>query len=484
MASLPSSRKSPETTEQISFRALPSVARLLENPVVQAALERLPRRVVVEALRAELENARRLLSGNDRPLLSHQELIARAIRRAEQRQRPSLRPAINATGVILHTGLGRSVLSEAAARAIAEVAGRHSVLEIEPETGKRGSRQSHIQSLLCDLTGAESALVVNNNAGATFLAVTALASGREVIISRGELVEIGGSFRMPDIIRASGAMLIEVGTTNRTRIRDYEAAITERTGLLLRCHPSNFRILGFTEETRAQELVQLGRTQGLPVMDDLGSGAILDLSVFGTGPTTTLREAVASGCDVITASGDKLLGGPQAGLILGKRKVIEQIAHHPLARALRCDKLTLAALEATLRLYLDEETARREIPTLRYLSRSYEQLEGMAGRLLEAIAEVAGSVFGLETVAEQSQVGGGSLPGEDLPTCCVRVRPTGSGLSVEDMAACLRRYAPAIFARIKDQALLLDPRTLEEEEFAEIAGAFGSIAQKQDGQEA
>jgi len=455
-------------------RALPSVGRLLEHPAIVEALRQTPRAVLVEALRAEIADARQRAHQGD-TVPSDSDFVERALARAEHAARPSLRRAINATGVVLHTGLGRAVLSEAAQRATTEVAAGHSTLEIDVETGRRGSRQEHVRSLLGELTGSESALVVNNNAGAVFLSVTALAQGREVILSRGELIEIGGSFRMPDIIRASGATLVEVGTTNRTRLRDYAEAITERTGLLLRCHPSNFKIVGFTEEAPAADLARLGRERGIPVMDDLGSGAILDTSVFGTGPTTTLRAAVESGCDIVTASGDKLLGGPQAGLILGRREFVERIARHPLARALRVDKLTLAALEATLKLYRDPERARQEIPTLRYLSRTQEELRAMANDLQQRIQAAVENGLRVELVDEHSQVGGGSLPGENLPTVCVRLCPPEGGLSEEGLAARLRANEPPIFARLKEGALLLDPRTLEQEEFEKITEAVKRI---------
>ncbi len=454
-------------------RSLPSVGRLLSLPAAAEALGRLPRPVLTEALRAVLESAREeVAAGRESP--SESDLLVQGVSEAERSEQPSLRRAINATGVVLHTGLGRAVLSDAARRAVAEVAGGHSTLEIDSESGRRGSRQDHVRSLLRELSAAESALVLNNNAGAVFLSVAALAAGREVVISRGELVEIGGSFRMPDIIRASGAALVEVGATNRTRLRDYEEAITERTGLLLRCHPSNFKMVGFTEEVPATDLARLGRERGIPVMDDLGSGAILDTAAMGAGPTTTLRAAVSSGCDIVTASGDKLLGGPQSGLILGRKELVERIARHPLARALRVDKLTLAALEATLRLYRSPERAIEEIPTLRYLSRPPSVLRAMAEELRGALCAAIGGTCEIDLVPGASQVGGGSLPGEDLPTTCVRILPP-AGDSAERIAAALRGNHPPVFARIKEGAVLLDPRTLEPEEFADIAGAARSV---------
>jgi L-seryl-tRNA(Ser) seleniumtransferase len=460
-----------DTERAAQTRRLPAIGKLLENRSVTEALSRLPRSVVLDALREELATARSKLNGIT---LSDDEIVERALFRADRANRPSLRRAINATGVVLHTGLGRAMLSQAAVDALLEVASGHSLVEIDAETGRRGSRQLHVAGLLAELTGAEAAHVVNNNAGATFLSVTSMAAGKEVILSRGELVEIGGSFRIPDIIGQSGATLVEVGTTNRTRLTDYEEAITERTGLILRCHPSNFKIVGFTEAVAASDLARLGQQHGIPVMDDLGSGAILDPAQFGVTATPTLRQAVRSGVDVVTASGDKLLGGPQAGIILGKKEFVSRIAKHPLARALRMDKLTLAALEATLRLYRDPERAVREIPTLRYLSRTREELWISANGLKSLIEQNQPGVWRIDLVDEQSQVGGGSLPGEDLPTVCVSLRPS-DGRAVEQVAQALRLHEPAVFARIKGDALLLDPRTLEEVDLEVISKALGTV---------
>ena len=392
-------------------------------------------------------------------------ISAAAAQEAYRRMEPSLRRAINATGIVLHTGLGRARLADSARDALIEVAGAHSTLEIDMETGRRGSRQDRVRSILCEMTGAEDAAVVNNCAGAVFLAVSALAAGKEVIISRGELVEIGGAFRMPDIIRASGAVLVEVGTTNRTRLSDYRTAITDRTGLILRCYPSNFAIVGFTEAAPTAALAMLGREHGIPVMDDQGSGALLAPERFGLPVGKgSLHASVASGCDLVTASGDKLLGGPQAGIVLGRRAFVERIAAHPLSRALRVDKFTLTALEATLRLYRDPERALREIPTLRYLSRGLPELTALAETLRTGLAEALGERFIVTTLAERSQVGGGSLPGEDLPTTCVSLRAITGSPSPDEIAARLRRHTPPVFARIKSDAVLFDPRTVERDE--------------------
>lgn len=471
-----------ETTnkENNPLRRLPPVHRLLMDPAVREIEKRVPATLLTEAARSVLEEARAALTtGNGRTeeTPSETELAKRVVEEALRRAAPSLQPAINATGIVLHTGLGRARLSAAAQLAVQEVAAAHSVLEIERETGRRGSRRDHVRGLLCELTDAEDATVVNNCAGAVFLAVTTLAAGREVLISRGELVEIGGAFRMPDIIRASGATLVEVGTTNRTRLSDYAKAVTERTGLILRCHPSNFAIVGFTEEVPTANLVELGREHSLPVMDDQGSGALISPSELGIGGKKgSLKDSLTAGCDVVTASGDKLLGGPQAGLILGRREPIERIAKHPLARALRVDKLTLAALEATLRLYRDPSRALAEIPTLRYLTRTEPALRRLAQRLKQKLQMALPSDrFLLTLVPERSQVGGGSLPGEDLPTVCVALRACDGVPSPDEIAAHLRRHTPPVFARIKADTILFDPRTLEPEELGVIVQAISGL---------
>jgi L-seryl-tRNA(Ser) seleniumtransferase len=453
---------------------LPAVGKLLEHPRIIEALSAFPRSSVVDALRRVLTDLRATTNGTGTPGV--EEIVERAIALARSSSRQSLGRAINATGIVLHTGLGRAVLSAEAQSAVAAVAAGHSTLEVDTETGRRGSRQDHVAELLCELTGAESAFVVNNNAGATFLGVTALAAGREVILSRGEMVEIGGSFRMPDIIRASGAKMVEIGTTNRTRLVDYESAITESTGLLLRCHPSNFRVVGFTEEVGGSELAALGQRHRVPVMDDLGSGAIVDTALLGAGPTVTLRKAVASGCDLVTASGDKLLGGPQAGIILGKKAAVQRIAQHPLARAMRIDKLSLAALEATLRLYRDPDVALRSIPTLRYLGRRFDELTQLAQALHDLLKERVGERARINLVESFSQVGGGSLPGEDLPTICLSLVP--ASISVDTLAARLRANDPPVFGRIQSGALLLDPRTLDQAELPIVADAVATSLQE------
>jgi L-seryl-tRNA(Ser) seleniumtransferase len=370
---------------QALLRQIPKTDRVLAEPSASRLVERHGRAVVVEAIRRATDELRAsVLSGNGAASGNGDLLgpILEAVgRRVEQASRRSLRRAINATGIVLHTGLGRAVLSEAAAEAVYEVARSHSLLEVDPETGERDSRLSHIAGLIRELTAAEDALVVNNNAAAVFMTISALAGGKEVVISRGQLVEIGGSFRIPDVIRAAGARLVEVGATNKVHLRDYAAAITAETALLLRVHPSNFRIVGFTEEPSLPELVALGRERGIPVMDDLGSGALVDLTRYGLVAEPTVHASVQAGADIVTFSGDKLLGGTQAGLVIGKADLIARMTRHPLMRVLRVDKLTMAGIEATLRLYRDEATAMREVPTLAALTASRETLRARAERL-------------------------------------------------------------------------------------------------------
>ncbi len=462
-----------QTTEQLA--ALPAVHRLLKSPELAAAAQTVPAAVLTESAREVLDRIRRkaMADGHGASIPDESSLCAEVAREARRRMQPSLRRAINATGIVLHTGLGRARLADAARDAMIDVADAHSTLEIDSVTGRRGSRRDHVRSLLRELTGAEDAAVANNCAGAVFLAVSALAAGKEVVISRGELVEIGGAFRMPDIIRASGATLVEVGTTNRTRLSDYRAAITDRTGLILRCQPSNFAIVGFIEAASTRDLALLGRELGIPVMDDQGSGALLPPERFGLPASKgSLPESVASGCDVVTASGDKLLGGPQSGLILGKAEFVERIAAHPLSRALRVDKFTLAALEATLGLYRDPKLALREIPTLRYLLRPLTKLTALAEKLRTVLAAALGAGFAVTVLPERSQVGGGSLPGEDLATMCVSVRAIGGSPSPDEITARLRNHTPPVFARIKADAVLFDPRTLEPDEINVVAEAL------------
>ena len=391
---------------------------------------------------------------------------------SEYRKLASLRRAVNATGVIIHTGLGRAVLCERAVEALVAVAQGHSTLEIEVHSGKRGSRQEHVSGLLTNLTGAESALVVNNNAGAVFLAVNSLARNLDVVISRGQLIEIGGSFRMPDIIRHAGGKLVEVGTTNRTRILDYEAAVNADTGLILRCHPSNFKITGFTEETAIEDLAALGRENGVPVMDDVGSGALVDVSGFGLEYEPTVRDSVRAGADLVSFSGDKLLGASQAGILVGREELIRECRSNPLARALRIDKLTLAALEATLHVYRDGDPT-NDIPVLASICRPLPEIERQAQKLARAINALKIADLRACVTAVESQTGGGSLPGQNLESRAVALK--SETLSAEDLGERFRGNEPPIFGRIVQDAFVLDMRTVTPHEAQQIPGCVRSL---------
>jgi len=457
---------------QDMLRRLPAVEKLLNERSLKALQDSVPHSILVRAARTVLDGLRdEIRSGgipNDADL-STGSIAESTLDLALRLAAPSLRRAVNATGVILHTGLGRAVLPEAARKAIEEAAAGHSTLEIDIESGARGSRSHHYRRILSDLCGSESALGVNNNAGAVLLALNTLALGREVIVSRGQLVEIGGSFRLPEIMTRAGARLVEVGTTNRTRISDYEKALTDGTALILRVHPSNFRMVGFTQEASLEELVELGHRFCVPVMDDVGSGALVDMAQFGLSGEPVVQDSIRSGADIVAFSGDKLLGGPQSGLIVGKQELIDAMSANPLARALRLDKLAIAALEATLRLYLDPESVARDIPTLRAITRPLAEIESAARELKRRIDGFGLDGVTVEIVDGVSQVGGGSLPGEELPTRLVAL--ASSSFGPDEIAAGFRRNDPPIFGRVGDDRFLLDLRTVTDEELDEIASA-------------
>jgi len=399
---------------------------------------------------------------------SIEALAAQAAALAGALGRPGLRPVINATGVVVHTNLGRSLLSDAAQAAVAEAAARYSTLEIDLATGERGSRLNTVRELLRELTGAGDALAVNNNAAAVLLTLSTLAAGREVVVSRGELIEIGGSFRLPEIMARSGARLREVGTTNKTHPRDYEAAIGPDTALLLKVHRSNFVMQGFVAEVGLSELVAIGRSHGLPVVEDLGSGAVIDLSAR-IGPEPTARDSLAAGASIVMFSGDKLLGGPQAGILVGESELIRKLAGDPMTRALRLDKLSIAALEATLRAYLEPERAWAEIPTLRHLARPVDELERAAQSLAAKVGKAAPDLEA-SVVPTASRVGGGALPMAVLPSAAVALRPRAG--KVEALEAELRLGDPAILGRLEDDRLLLDVRTLVKGDEEEVVAAL------------
>jgi len=453
------------------LRKLPSVDRLLQVPGVAEAMAEYGRSLTTDAVRETLAEAREaVLAGEPCPAL--QKLAGEVRRRLARIVRPTLRPAINATGVIIHTNLGRAPLSEAARRAMVEAGTGYSNLEYDLQAGRRGSRYYHAEDLLCRLTGAEAALVVNNNAGAVLLALTALARGREVIISRGQLIEIGGGFRIPEVMAQSGARLVEVGTTNRTYVRDFEAAIGPATALLLHAHRSNFQITGFTTDVTLEELVALGRKYDLPVVNDLGSGTLLDTSAFGLAAEPTVQQSVAAGASLTTFSGDKLLGGPQGGIIVGQKALVERLRRHPLTRALRVDKTTLAGLQATLLHYLRGE-APEKIPVWQMIAMSLTDIRARA----EAwTAQLRAAGIPATVRQAHSTVGGGSLPGQTLPTTVVALEPD----SPNALAARLRSQEPPVIARIEEDRLLLDPRTVLPEEdqalLAAVRGAWGEGA--------
>jgi L-seryl-tRNA(Ser) seleniumtransferase len=447
----------------MSLRDLPSVDHLLQAATTAGVEGRFGRTLTLQALHETLDEARVLIRGGGQPP-DEATLIAEASCRLEAWLAPTLRPVINATGVILHTNLGRAPLSRAAIQAMLDVANGYSTLEYDLAAGKRGSRETHAEALLRRLLDAEAALVVNNNAAAVLLALTALAHGREVVIARSQLVEIGGGFRIPDVMKESGARLVEVGTTNRTHLRDFESALTERTALLLRAHHSNFRIVGFTTEPDLSEMVALARRHALPVVDDLGSGALLDTAAFGLAHEPTVQESLRCGAALVAFSGDKLLGGPQAGILVGARAQIDRLRRHPLARAVRPDKLCLAALAATLILYLRDE-ATREIPVWRMIAARPEDLRARA-------AAWAHGLRSGEVIQGRSTVGGGSLPEETLPTSLLALDTPQPNL----MAERLRLSASPVIARVEADRLVFDPRTvLPEEEQALLAGISAAL---------
>jgi L-seryl-tRNA(Ser) seleniumtransferase len=460
------------------LRQIPSVDELLRAPTLTPHLAPLSRTHAVEVIRRFLSAYReRLLTlplVELPPDLDAAGLERDAVHALSLAQRPSLTRVINATGVVIHTNLGRSPLSAAAREHILTAAAGYTNLEYDLEEGKRGSRQVHLEKLATELTGAEACLVVNNNAAGVFLALNALAAGREVIISRGQLVEIGGSFRMPDIMAASGAILREVGTTNKTYISDYEKAVTSQTAMLARVHPSNFRLLGFTKEVPLPDLVALGRRYGLLVMDDLGSGCLVDLSRYGLEREPTVQEAVASGADLVLFSGDKLLGGPQAGLILGKAEVVQRLKQHPLTRALRPDKLTLAGLEATLRLYLNEPEAVAGIPTLRLLTLPLAEVNRLAQRLARTIKRRWPGRFRVAVQDHVSRSGGGALPMVSIPSRALSLALPP--LAPHQLEERLRASTPPVIARLEHDRLLLDVRTILPEDYAPLLGVLANLA--------
>ncbi len=453
------------TAKEQLLRKIPSVDVLLEDPALRKSTEGVPRRLVVEAVREAVDRMRKALR-EETPAEKSEDAIRRKIvdqvvERIAAVARPHYRRVVNATGIILHTGLGRAVLPPKALRQIQEELSGYSVLQVSTETGKRSPRDERIEWLLKQLTGAEAATVVNNNAAATMIVLNTVAKGREVIVSRGQLVEIGGSFRLPDVMAASGAVMVEVGTTNKTHPRDYENAINENTAAILRVHPSNYKLIGFTSEVSLEELEAIAHAHDLVLIDDVGAGSLIDFSRFGFQKEPTLPDSVATGADLVTASADKLIGASQGGVILGRAELIKRIRQNPIARMVRVDKVTLAALEATLMLFLDEELAMREVPTLRMLCRELSEITEQAGRIAAALKKRA-SGASVSTTEGFSQMGSGSLPEQNLPTHLVVVEP--ETMSPDELGLALRRGDPPVFTRIQKDRLLIDCRTLQDGE--------------------
>lgn len=451
------------------FRHLPSVTKILDAPALVALRGDFASDALTEAVRTELDLLRAQLTQDPSlPIPSADQLATQAASRLRTTSAPRIRTVINATGVVLHTNLGRSPIAEEAARAAYDAARGYLNLELDLATGKRSSRQLNVRAGICALTGAESATAVNNCAAATVIVLRTLAQGKEVIVSRGQLIEIGGSFRIPDIMAVSGATLREVGTTNITRLADYENAIGPNTGLLMRVHTSNYRIRGFTKSVGIDELATLGKKHGVPVVDDAGSGAALDFAQFGLPGEPLVSEGIRVGADLVLFSGDKLLGGPQAGLIAGKASLIQAIERDPLMRAFRLDKMTLAALEATLRLYCDPVRALREVPTLRMLSTPLTELRERCERVVMRLRELPG-LKAVEVCDDVAYVGGGSLPDQALATVVIALTP--HTISEAEFATRLRAGTPAVVGRVQDEKLLLDLRTVfarQEDDLVEV----------------
>jgi L-seryl-tRNA(Ser) seleniumtransferase len=457
--------------ELTTARALPSVDAVLRTAMAGELCERFGRSAAVDAVRSAIDEAR--LGGEG---LDADGAAALALARLEAASAPRLKPVFNLTGTVLHTNLGRALLAEEAIEAAAQAMRSAVALEFDLDGGGRGERDEIVRGLLCELTGAEDATLVNNNAAAVLIVLNTLAKGRGAVVSRGELIEIGGAFRMPEIMSRAGCKLVEVGTTNRTHPRDYAGAIDARTGLLLKVHTSNYRIEGFTAAVSTSELAAIAGQAGVPLVEDLGSGTLVDLARYGLQPEPTVAQAVAAGADLVTFSGDKLLGGPQAGFIVGKKALIARINRNPLKRALRLDKIRLAAVEATLRLYRDPDRLVQRLPTLRALARPLAEIEASAQRLAGPLAARLGPAWRVEAAGCSSQVGSGAAPVETLPSAALAIRPAqaaGAGRALAGLAAALRALPVPVIGRIADQALVLDLRCLEDE--AGLLEAFAAL---------
>jgi len=463
--------------KQECLKKLPASGKLIHHAKMKELTALYSRDLVVKTIQKTIDEARNAILNSDSENLksinlSTEHIIGVITSRINKIYKPSMRHVINATGIILSTNLGRAPLSKSAQEALINTTKGYSPLAVNFDTGHRGDRDSHVQELLTLLTGAESATVANNNAAATMLILNSMAKGKEVLVSRGQLVEIGGDFQLVEVVHRSGSILVEVGSTNRTHLKNYKDAITENTGAILRVHQSNYRIIGFTEEVPLADLVLLGKEYNIPVIDDLGSGALFDLTKYGLPAEPLVAESIETGADVVCFSGDKLLSGPQAGIIIGKKKYIQMIKKNPLARMLRVCKLTVTALEATLRLYLNEDTIAETNPTLRILTRPLNELEETAKTLTDRLSKSLEGKAVVQVIDGYSQVGGGSLPAENIPTKLLSIKPLHN--PVDTLGKNLRKSDPPVFTRIQQDCLLLDLRTVMDDETSLMASVLES----------
>jgi L-seryl-tRNA(Ser) seleniumtransferase len=450
------------------LKTLPSVDELLKSTAGKEWLSHFPRKIILHAIRDVFATKRKNILEGLVPDFPLERLIKEIDKKIQKLSSYSLLPLINATGIVLHTNLGRAILSEKILENIITIGKGYSNLEYDLETGKRGKRHTHTKRLIKQITGAEDSLIVNNNAAAVLLCLNTIAKGKEVIVSRSELVEIGGSFRVPDVMTASSAILRDVGTTNKTHLHDYKNAINKNTGLILKVHQSNYKIIGFTDDVMIDELVSLGKRHRIPVMHDLGSGCLLDLKPYKIQTEPSVQEIVKTGVDLVSFSGDKLLGGPQGGIIAGKRKYIEKIQKNPLSRALRIDKLTMAAFEATLMEYMDLEKAKKVIPVLNMLFQTQDEIKSRARRIASELRKTISNA-GIDVIKDTSRAGGGSLPEKKFPTFAVSLRP--EKISVNELEIRLRNSSPPVISRIKGHSLLLDARTIRKQDIRPLVKA-------------
>jgi len=475
---LVNNEKNPEQSPHPLLNSLIGMPNLLNKPGVRKALEELPQLYGNEIVRKELDKLRqRILEADESELdkidIDPDRLAEKIAALLYEKARPSVHDAVNAAGIILHTALGRAPLADEAREAVCHAAAQYSTIAVDRETGRRGDRYKHVEDLLCFLTGAEAACVVNNNSAATIVLLNTMAEGKEVIVSRGQLVEIGGSFRIPDVMKRSRAMMVEVGTTNKTHPHDYIEAVTENTGLILRVHASNYRMTGFTSDVPVKEMAEIAHQRGLPMADDIGSGCLVDITQYGLPPEPLVQDSIRGGADLVCFSGDKMLGGPQCGVIVGKNEFIKRIKNNPLVRSFRCGKLTYSALEATLKLYLEPETLPQRLPVLRLLTRKQDEIARKERSFLRKIKPFIQGQCIANVVNGFSQMGSGSLPGRDIPSKIITFCPTV--MTVDELAYKLRRNNPPIFTRIESEAVVMDFRTVFPDDVPFLLEAFERI---------